>query len=152
MGDMLAVAGLMPLHITLKKLFKRSLIRNGTLHPDHPVLLLLDRKHSKGSALHPNSLNQQSATCRKAIRSPLDQVTIHDVHEKFNPLSEHVKLGSRFIDLQPNRVDFSPIPKGSKNVTTHHAEFTTLPQKDDTIHFFFLFFLVNGTVRWIFIV
>jgi hypothetical protein len=134
-GGMLAVAGLMPLHITLKKLFERSLIRNGTLHPNHPVLSLLDRKHSKGSALHPNSLNRQSATHRKTIRSPLDQVTLHNVQEKFDPLSEHVKPGSRFIDLLPDRIDFSPVPKGSKNVTTHHEELATLPQKDDTLHF-----------------
>jgi hypothetical protein len=132
---MLALAGLMPLHITLKKLFKRSLIRNGTLHSDHPILSLLDRKHSKGSALHPNSLNRQSATRWKSIRSPLDQVTIHDVQEKFDPLSEHVKPGSRFIDLHPDRIDFSPPPKGLKNVIHHHEELTTLPQNDDTLHF-----------------
>jgi hypothetical protein len=45
---MLALASLMPLHITLKKLFEHSLIRNRTLHSDHPILSLLVWKHSKG--------------------------------------------------------------------------------------------------------
>jgi hypothetical protein len=62
-------------------------------------------------------------------------VTLHDVQEKFDPLSEHVKPGSRFIDLLPDCVDFSPVPKGSKNIITHHEEFAILPQKDDTLHF-----------------
>jgi hypothetical protein len=76
---MLAVAGLMPLHITLKKLFERSLIRNGTLHPNHPVLSLVEMSRAKGSVLHANSLELQPAARRKVIKSPLDEMTMREV-------------------------------------------------------------------------
>ncbi|EKM74013.1 hypothetical protein AGABI1DRAFT_48743, partial [Agaricus bisporus var. burnettii JB137-S8] len=41
-GGVLAVAGLMPMHFILKKLFDRSVARISTLHQDHPILRLLD--------------------------------------------------------------------------------------------------------------
>jgi hypothetical protein len=125
----------MPLHITLKKLFKRSLICNGTLHPNHPVLSLVEMSRAKGSVLHANSLKLQSAAMRKVIKSPLDEMTVREVLETFNPLSEHAKPGSRFIDLHPDKVEFVFPPTKHKDVVTYHQEFSILPLHDDTLHF-----------------
>jgi hypothetical protein len=77
-GGMLAVAGLMPLHITLKKLFEQLLICNGTLHPNHPVLSLVEMSRVKGSVLHANSPELQLAAMRKVIKSPLDEMTVRE--------------------------------------------------------------------------
>jgi hypothetical protein len=135
-GGMLAVAGLMPLHITLKKQFERSLIRLGTLHTNHPVLSLVERGKSKGSVLHANSLEKQSARMRKVTKSPLDEVTVHEVLETFHPLSEHTKPGSRFIDLFPDKIDFVLLPAGNrKDLVKYHEDLQILPLKDDTLHF-----------------
>jgi hypothetical protein len=135
-GGMLAVAGLMPLHITLKKQFERSLIHIGMLHTNHPVLSLVERGKSKGLTLHTNSLKSQLARMRKVTKSPLDKVTIHEVLETFHPLSEHVKPGSRFIDLFPDKIDFALPPAGNrKDLVKYHEDLKILPLNDDTIHF-----------------
>jgi hypothetical protein len=134
-GGMLAVAGLMPLHITLKKQFEQSLIHLGTLHTNHPVLSLVERGKSKGSVLHANSLEMQSARMRKVIKSPLDEVTIHEVLETFHPLSKYTKPGSRFIDLHPDKIDFIlPPARNRKELVKYHEDLKILPLDDDTIH------------------
>jgi hypothetical protein len=135
-GGMLAVAGLMPLHLVLKKQFEWSLIRNRMLHTNHPVLSLVERGKSKGLTLHANSLETQSAQMRKVTKSPLDEVTIHEVLEMFHPLSEHTKPGSRFIDLFPDKIDFVLPPAGNrKDLVKYHEDLKILPLNDDTIHF-----------------
>jgi hypothetical protein len=55
-SSILAAAGLMPMHYNLKKLYDRSILRNETLHYNHPSLSLLDHRNSKGSIQHPDAL------------------------------------------------------------------------------------------------
>jgi hypothetical protein len=90
---------------------------------------------AKGSVLHANSLELQSAAMQKVIKSPLDKVSIREVLETFDPLSEHTKPGSRFIDLHPDKVEFIFPPTKHKDVVAYHEEFALLPFNDDTLHF-----------------
>ncbi|KAF7785124.1 hypothetical protein Agabi119p4_1289 [Agaricus bisporus var. burnettii] len=118
MGAMTAVAGLMPLHLQLKKLFERSVIRINTLHPHHPVLSLLERRQAKGSLLHPNALERKSKTICKVIKSPLDSVIDNPSSEIFDPLSEHIKPGHRLVDRHPDKVKFVLCLRIAKTETT----------------------------------
>ncbi|EKM74509.1 hypothetical protein AGABI1DRAFT_133176 [Agaricus bisporus var. burnettii JB137-S8] len=137
MGAMTAVAGLMPLHLQLKKLFERSVIRINTLHPHHPVLSLLERRKAKGSTLHPNALERKSKTIRKVIKSPLDSVIDNPSSEIFDPLSEHIKPGHRLVDRYPDKVKFVLMPKNCKNRDKYHNNLNLAPIKEpNTLHLF----------------
>src|SRR5258708_11783746 len=72
-GAVAALSGLMPMHLTLRKLFERSIPRLTTLHRGHPVLSHLHKRHSKGSKLHPLSLEFVKVKSKRArLHSPLD--------------------------------------------------------------------------------
>ncbi|EKM74259.1 hypothetical protein AGABI1DRAFT_133450 [Agaricus bisporus var. burnettii JB137-S8] len=134
---MTAVAGLMPLHLQLKKLFERSVIRINTLHPHHPVLSLLERRKAKGSTLHPNALERKSKTIRNVIKSPLDSVIDNPSSEIFDPLSEHIKPGHRLVDRHPDKVKFVLMPKNRKDRDEYHNSLNLAPIRESTaLHLF----------------
>ncbi|KAF7761148.1 hypothetical protein Agabi119p4_10557 [Agaricus bisporus var. burnettii] len=137
MGAMTAVAGLMPLHLQLKKLFERSVIRINTLHPHHPVLSLLEQQQAKGSLLHPNALERKSKTIRKAIKSLLDSVIDNPSSEIFDPLSEHIKPGHRLVDRHPDKVKFVLMPKNRKDRDEYHNNLNLAPVREPSaLHLF----------------
>ncbi|KAF7779125.1 hypothetical protein Agabi119p4_3470 [Agaricus bisporus var. burnettii] len=137
MGAMTAVAGLMPLHLQLKKLFERSVIRINTLHPHHPVLSLLERRQAKGSLLHPNALERKSKTIRKVIKSPLDSVIDNPSSGIFDPLSEHIKPGHRLVDRHPDKVKFVLMPKNRKDRDEYHNNLNLAPIREpNALHLF----------------
>jgi len=51
-----ALAGLIPIHLHLKKLVKRSCLRTATLPFQHALMSLLSAKHFKGAPPHPQFL------------------------------------------------------------------------------------------------
>jgi len=55
-GGIEALAGLIPIHLHLKKLVKRSCLRAATLPSQHALLSLLSARNSKGAHPHPQSL------------------------------------------------------------------------------------------------
>ncbi|XP_006454877.1 hypothetical protein AGABI2DRAFT_114622 [Agaricus bisporus var. bisporus H97] len=137
MGAMSAMAGLMPLHLQLKKLFERSVIRINTLHPHHPVLSLLERRKAKGSTLHPNALERKSKTIRKVIKSPLDSVIDNPSSEIFDPLSEHIKPGHWLVDRHPDKVKFVLMPKNRKDRDEYHNNLNLAPVMElNALHLF----------------
>ncbi|XP_006456654.1 hypothetical protein AGABI2DRAFT_122539 [Agaricus bisporus var. bisporus H97] len=137
MGAMSAVAGLMPLHLQLKKLFERSVIRINTLHPHHPVLSLLERRKAKGSTLHPNALERKSKTIRKVIKSPLDSVIDNPSSEIFDPLSEHIKPEHRLVDRHPDKVKFVLMPKNRDDRAEYHSKLNLAPVTEpNALHLF----------------
>ncbi|XP_006456633.1 hypothetical protein AGABI2DRAFT_122514 [Agaricus bisporus var. bisporus H97] len=123
MGAMTAVAGLMPLHLTLKKLFERLVICINMLHPHHPRLC-------KGLTLHPNTLEQKSKTIRKVIKSPLDSVIDNPSSEILDPLSEHIKPGYRLVDRHLDKVKFVLMPKNREDRAKYHNNLNLAPAKE----------------------
>ncbi|EKM73302.1 hypothetical protein AGABI1DRAFT_135110 [Agaricus bisporus var. burnettii JB137-S8] len=127
----------MPLHLQLKRLFERSVIRINTLHPHHPVLSLLERRQAKGSLLHPNALERKSKTIRNVIKSPLDSVIDNPSSEIFDPLSEHVKPGHRLVDRHPDKVKFVLMPKNRKDRDEYHNSLNLAPVREpNALHLF----------------
>ena len=55
-GGIVGLAGLIPIHLHLKKLAKRSCLRAATLPSQHALLSLLSARNSKGAHPHPQSL------------------------------------------------------------------------------------------------
>ena len=55
-GEIEALAGLILIHLHLKKLVKRSCLRTATFPFQHALMSLLSTKHSKGAPPHPQSL------------------------------------------------------------------------------------------------
>jgi len=55
-GGIEALAGLIPIHLHLKKLAKRFCLRAAILPPQYVLLTLLSVRNSKGAHPHPQSL------------------------------------------------------------------------------------------------
>jgi hypothetical protein len=122
-GGILATAGLMPMHYNIKQLYNHSCTRNVTLHHNHLVLLLLDRKDVKKLTLHWNSLVFQMNTKQRFIKSPLDGQQLEQVLETFEPLHESIKLGTWFVDKYPDSIKYELPPWGQKNIVKYHEDF-----------------------------
>jgi len=52
-GRIEVLAGLIPIHLHLKKLVKQSCLKATTFPSQHALMSLLSAKHSKGAPLHP---------------------------------------------------------------------------------------------------
>ena len=70
-GGIEALAGLIPIHLHLKKLAKRSCFRATTLPSQHVLLSLLSACNSKGAHPHPQSLALLTDAQSAQLRSPL---------------------------------------------------------------------------------
>ena len=66
-----ALAGLIPIHLHLKKLVKQSCLRAATLPFQHALMSLLSAKHSKGTPPHPQSLALLNDTQYAHLKGPL---------------------------------------------------------------------------------
>ena len=55
-GRIEALAGLIPIHLHLKKLAKQSCLRATTLPSQHALMFLLSARNSKSTHPHPQSL------------------------------------------------------------------------------------------------
>jgi hypothetical protein len=131
-GGALAMAGLMPMNFNLKKLYNHSILRNKTLHYNHPTLSLLEQKNSKGSILHPDALNFLSKTKCNTIKSPLNGGYLQQISETFIPLHDSVKPTKRFVDNCLDKIHFQFPPK---NVADHHHAFEVFNLSSNTLHF-----------------
>ncbi|KAF7761993.1 hypothetical protein Agabi119p4_9985 [Agaricus bisporus var. burnettii] len=139
-GGVLAVAGLMPMHFILKKLFDRSVARISTLHQDHPILRLLDRKNAKGSLLHSNSVEYNQRRMKRPYKlvSTINANDLDLVGETFHPLHESAKPGNRMIDKYQDRIKYVVVPKGDKKAAKEHhheLEHDIVASGGETVHF-----------------
>jgi len=55
-GEIETLAGLIPIHLHLKKLAKQSCLRTATLSSQHTLLSFLSARNSKGAHPYPQSL------------------------------------------------------------------------------------------------
>ncbi|XP_006455535.1 hypothetical protein AGABI2DRAFT_121450 [Agaricus bisporus var. bisporus H97] len=129
----------MPMHFILKKLFDRSVARISTLHQDHPILCLLDRKNAKGSLLHNDSVEyNQHRMNRPKLMSTVNVKDLDLVGETFHPLHESAKPGNRMIDKYQDHIKYVVVPKGDKKAAKEHhneLEQDIVTSGGDTVHF-----------------
>jgi len=106
-GGIEALAGLIPIHLHLKKLVKRFCLRTATLSSQHVLMSLLSAKHSKGAPPHLQSLVLLNDTQCACLKDPLLDTKASLLNpECFDPLHAEATLGCRLLDSFPDHVSF----------------------------------------------
>jgi len=121
-----ALAGLIPIHLHLKKLAKQSCFRTAMLSSQHVLLFFLSAHNSKSAQPHPQSLALLTDTQSAQLRSPLldTKVLLLNLTEYFDSLYPEICLGCRLLDNFPDYVSFHPYD--CSNRCTHKLQFNTL--------------------------
>jgi len=125
-GGIEALAGLIPIHLHLKKLAKRSCLRAVTLPSQHALLSLLSARNSKGAHPHPQSLALLTDAQSAQLRSPLldTEASLLNLTEHFDSLHPEIHPGCRLLDNFPDHVSFHPCNRS--NGHTHKLQFDAL--------------------------
>ena len=102
--------GLIPIHLHLKKLVKRSCLRAATLSSQHALMSLLSAKHSKGAPPHPQSLALLNDTQCACLKGPLldTEASLLNLTECFDSLHVEATPGCKLVDSFSDRVSFHP--------------------------------------------
>ena len=116
-GGIEALADLIPIHLYLKKLAKRSCLRAAMLLSQHALLSLLSACNSKGAHPHPQSLalltDAQSARLRSSLLDT--EASLLNLTERFDSLHPEIRPGCRLLDNFPDlgeQVSSSKAPAG----------------------------------------
>jgi len=125
-GKIEALAGLIPIHLHLKKLAKRLCLRATTLPFQHALLSLLSARNSKGAHPHSQSLALLTDTQSVRLRSPLldTEALLLNLTERFNSLYPEIRPGCRLLDNFPDHVSFHPCDHS--NGCTRKLQFNAL--------------------------
>ena len=109
-GEIKALAGLIPIHLHLKKLAKRSYLRTATLSSQHALLSRLSACNSKGAHPHPQSLALLTDAQSAWLRSPLldTEVFLLNLTKCFDSLYPEICPGCRLLDNFPDHIFFHP--------------------------------------------
>ena len=123
-GGIETLAGLIPIHLHLKKLVKQSYLRAATLPSQHALMSLLSARNSKGTPSHPQSLVLLNDTQCAHLKSPLlnTEASLLNLTKHFNPLDAKTIPGCRLLDSFPNRISFHPCNHSSLNDRNTHLE------------------------------
>jgi len=103
-GGIKALAGLIPIHLHLKKLAKQSCLRAATLPSQHALLSLLSaHPYSQFLALLTDA---QSAQLRSSLLDT--EVSLLNLTECFDLLHPEIRPGCRLLNNFPDQVFFHP--------------------------------------------
>ena len=121
-GGIEALAGLIPIHLHLKKLVKRSCLRAATLPSQHVLMSLLSAHNSKGASPHSQSLAFLTDAQSAWLKSPLldTEAALLNLTERFSPLDSKMRPGYRLLDNFPDRVSFHPCNCSNESFHTSH--------------------------------
>ena len=121
-----SLAGLIPIHLYLKKLVKQSCLRAATLSSQHALLSLLSARNSKDTHPHPQSLALLNVAQSARLRSPLldTEMSLLNLTECFDSLHPEICPGCRLLDNFPDHISFHPCDHS--NGHTRKLQFDTL--------------------------
>ena len=127
-GEIEALAGLIPIHLHLKKLVKQSCLRAATLPSQHALLSLLSACNSKGAHPHPQSLALLTDTQSAWLRSPLldTKASLLNLTKCFDLLHSEIRPGDRLLNNFPDHVSFHPCDRSNR--CTRKLQFDALDQ------------------------
>ena len=99
-GGLEALAGLIPIHLHLKKLVKQSYLRTAILPSQYALISLLSAKHSKGALPHTQFLALLNDIHCACLKGPLldIEVSLLNLTECFDPLHAEATPGCRLLD------------------------------------------------------
>ena len=109
-GGIEALAGLIPIHLHLKKLAKQSCLRAAMLPSQHAILPLLSACNSKGAHPHPQSLALLTNAQSTWLRSPLldTEALLFNLTECFDSLHSEIRPGCRLLNNFSDHISFHP--------------------------------------------
>ena len=112
-----AIMRLIPIHLHLKKLSRRSELRVHSLPSNHILQSLMGYKFNSSSPSHPLSLSTLTAHQCNLIRDYLVNMDnqFNEVFSSFDSLNPEFRPGDRIIDYFSNRFSFHLYNKKSDN-------------------------------------
>ncbi|KXN85394.1 hypothetical protein AN958_11366 [Leucoagaricus sp. SymC.cos] len=122
-GGVESLAGLIPIHLHLKKLTKCACLQYITLPKSHPIHTLLSAHNAKGALPHPRSLDLLSERNRATIQGPLvdaDDILLN-IEEKFSPLHNTNYPSLHLLDNFSDRFSFFDFNRSSLKELRNHS-------------------------------
>ncbi len=107
-GGVQAIAGLLPIHLHIRKLSWRASFRTATLSATHPARSLMGAEYRGDAEEHPLAISQLTpkqlaAVCGSIVDANDALPPLADV---FEPCAQENRPGQRLLDLFPDRVAF----------------------------------------------
>ncbi|CAA7271388.1 unnamed protein product [Cyclocybe aegerita] len=99
-GGLEALAGLIPVHLMLKKLATRAVYRVATLSDTHPLRSMMGEGLLKRAAPHARSAALMTPAMRGKVKSTVMEVDkrVHTLTESFEPFAPEARPGDRLLD------------------------------------------------------
>ncbi|KAJ3561031.1 hypothetical protein NP233_g10447 [Leucocoprinus birnbaumii] len=129
-----ALAGLIPIHLHLRKLVLRATYRVTTLSRTHPVRSLMEWCDAPSAHVHWWHINNLGTKAFLATKSTAVDVAgkLPRLTEAFDTDSNEACPGNRIMDVFSNRISFHPRPNSaSANKQTTLLDTTLLKVKDE---------------------
>ncbi|CAA7270639.1 unnamed protein product [Cyclocybe aegerita] len=107
-GGLEALAGLIPVHLMLKKLATRAVYRIATLSDTHPLRSMMGEGLLKRAAPHARSAALMTPAMRGKVKSTVMEVDerVHTLTESFEPFAPEARPGDRLLDRYADRLHF----------------------------------------------
>ncbi|KAF5363361.1 hypothetical protein D9756_000876 [Leucocoprinus leucothites] len=122
-GGIESIAGLIPIHLHLRKLAIRSLYRVSTLPSNHVLRTLLSDHFSLNAPPHPQSLRFLTLAKKAKIKGPLIDVdsSLSHLSDSFSPFAPESKPGSHLMDIFSDSIHFHPCNRSDKHEMYKHV-------------------------------
>ena len=103
-----AIAGLIPIHLHLKKLYDRSLLRGFSLPPNHIMKLFITHDNSQSLLYHWILSTKLTSKQSLHLKSPLIDMNnrCNEFFPSFSLLDKKISPGNCLHDIFPNHVSF----------------------------------------------
>ncbi|CAA7263690.1 unnamed protein product [Cyclocybe aegerita] len=107
-GGLEALAGLIPVHLMLKKLAMRAVYRVATLSDTHPLRSMMGEGLLKRAAPHARSAALMTPAMRGKVKSTVMEVDerVHTLTESFEPFAPEARPGDWLLDRYADRIHF----------------------------------------------
>ncbi|CAA7269302.1 unnamed protein product [Cyclocybe aegerita] len=103
-----ALAGLIPIHLMLKKLATRAVYRIATLSDTHPLHSMMGKRLLKWAEPHACSATLMTPAMRGKVKSTVMEVDkrVHTLTESFEPFAPEARPGDQLLDRYADRLCF----------------------------------------------
>ncbi|CAA7270904.1 unnamed protein product [Cyclocybe aegerita] len=107
-GGLETLAGLIPVHLMLKKLATRAVYRVATLSDTHPLCSMMGERLLKRAAPHACSAALMTPAMRGKVKSTVMEVDkhVHTLTESFEPFAPEARPGDWLLDRYVDRLHF----------------------------------------------
>ncbi|CAA7269305.1 unnamed protein product [Cyclocybe aegerita] len=101
-------AGLIPIHLMLKKLAMRAVYRVATLSDTHPLFSMMGERLLKWAEPHACSAALMTPAMRGKVKSTVMEVDkrVHTLTESFEPFAPEARPGDQLLDRYADRLRF----------------------------------------------